>query len=203
MKFGLKEKSILLVVLILVADQILKIYIKTHMVLGESFHLFGNWAIIHFTENNGMAFGMEFGGEFGKVALTLFRIAAVAVIAIYMFRLIKSGAPSGVVIGIALILAGATGNIIDSVFYGVLFNDSYGTVATLLPAEGGYATLLHGRVVDMFYLHLIDTTWPRWVPFVGGSEFVFFRPIFNMADSAISIGVVYLLLFQHKFFAGK
>jgi signal peptidase II len=203
MKLNLTQKSILLVVLILLADQVLKIYIKTHMMLGESFNLIGNWAIIHFTENNGMAFGMEFGGEFGKMALTIFRILAVILIGYYLLRIIREGAPTGAAIGIALILAGALGNIIDSVFYGVIFNDSYGSIATLFPKEGGYSSLLHGRVVDMFYLHLIDTTWPDWVPFKGGSDFVFFRPIFNIADSSISIGVVYLLLFQRKFFAGK
>ncbi|MFN8207236.1 MAG: lipoprotein signal peptidase [Bacteroidales bacterium] len=203
MKLNLTQKSILLVVLILIADQVLKIYIKTHMMLGESFSLIGNWAIIHFTENNGMAFGMEFGGEFGKMALTIFRILAVILIAYYLLRIIREGAPKGVAIGIALILAGALGNIIDSVFYGVIFNDSYGSIATLFPPEGGYSSLLHGRVVDMFYVHLIDTTWPKWIPFIGGSDFVFFRPIFNIADSSISIGVVYLILFQRKFFAGK
>jgi signal peptidase II len=203
MKLNLTQKSILLVILILLADQLIKFYIKTHMMLGESFNLIGNWAVIHFTENNGMAFGMEFGGEFGKMALTIFRILAVILIAYYMLRIIREGAPAGAAIGIALILAGAMGNIIDSVFYGVIFNDSYGSIATLFPPEGGYSSLLHGRVVDMFYLHLIDTTWPKWVPFIGGSDFVFFRPIFNVADSSISIGVVYLILFQRKFFAGK
>jgi signal peptidase II len=203
MKINLTQKSILLVILILLGDQALKLYVKTHMILGESFSLIGKWAIIHFTENNGMAFGMEFGGEFGKIALTLFRIVAVFLIGYYMLKLIRESAPTGVVLGIALILAGAMGNIIDSVFYGVIFNDSYGTIASLFPPEGGYSTLLHGRVVDMFYVHLIDTRWPQWMPFVGGSEFIFFRPIFNVADSSISIGVVYILLFQRKFFAGK
>jgi signal peptidase II len=170
------------------------------MVLGEEIPVFGNWFIIHFTENRGMAFGMEFGGSFGKLFLSLFRIIAVGFIGYYLWTLIKKGASTGLILCLSLIFAGATGNIIDSAFYGLLFNESYFQVATLLPPEGGYGTFLHGKVVDMLYFPIIQTTWPSWVPFWGGQEFLFFRPVFNIADSSISVGVIALIFFQKQLF---
>lgn len=186
--------AILVIFLVLLLDQALKFWVKTHMELGESIK-FTNWFYLSFTENNGMAFGWEF---FDKIFLTIFRIAASIAIAWYLFRLRRSVYKTGYVVCIALIFAGAVGNIIDCVFYGVIFNGSYGQVAAFFPPEGGYAPLLHGRVVDMFYFPLVKTTWPAWVPYWGGEEFVFFRPVFNIADASISVGVVVLLLFYRK-----
>lgn len=198
MKISLRNKSLLIIGTILIADQILKIWIKTNMVLGEEIRVLGNWFIIHFTENVGMAFGMELWGAYGKLALSLFRIVAIILIAFYLAWLIRKKMPTGVVIGISLILAGAIGNIIDSAFYGLIFNESYFEPAKFFPEGGGYASFLHGRVVDMFYFPIIKTTWPSWIPWVGGQSFIFFRPVFNIADSAITTGVFYLLLFQRK-----
>lgn len=199
MKLSLRAKVILLVSSILVVDQLSKFWIKLNMSLGQSFNVIGDWFLIHFTENYGMAFGLQFWGEYGKLALSIFRIVAVILIGFYIASLIKKKMPAGLVLGIALIMAGAIGNIIDSAFYGLIFSESgYATPATLLPADGGYASFLHGRVVDMFYFPIINTTWPSWVPWVGGERFIFFRPVFNVADSAITIGVFYLLLFQRK-----
>jgi len=198
MKLSIRNKVLLLIALVLTADQILKIWIKTNMVLGEEIHVFGNWFIIHFTENVGMAFGMELWGSNGKLFLSLFRIVAIVLIGFYLAWLIRKKMPTGLVMGIALILAGAIGNIIDSAFYGLIFNDSYIEPAKLFPAEGGYAKFLYGRVVDMLYFPIINTSWPSWVPWLGGKSFIFFRPVFNIADSAITTGVFYLLLFQRK-----
>jgi len=199
MKLSLRAKVILLVSSILVVDQLSKFWIKLNMSLGQSFNVIGDWFLIHFTENYGMAFGLQFWGEYGKLALSIFRIVAVILIGFYIASLIKKKMPAGLVLGIALIMAGAIGNIIDSAFYGLIFSESgYATPATILPADGGYASFLHGRVVDMFYFPIINTTWPSWVPWVGGERFIFFRPVFNVADSAITIGVFYLLLFQRK-----
>ncbi len=172
------------------------------MTLGESIPIFGNWFIIHFTENYGMAFGLEFAGEQGKLFLSLFRIAAVGFIGWYLVRLIKKNAPSGLIVCISLILAGALGNIVDSAFYGLIFSESYfNEVARFMPEEGGYAPFLHGKVVDLLYFPVIRGFFPSWFPFWGNQEFIFFRPVFNVADSAITIGVLTLLVFQKRFFA--
>jgi signal peptidase II len=195
-----KKISILVIVLVLLIDQTLKIWIKTNFHIGEEIRLIGNWFILHFIENNGMAYGFEFAGEYGKIALSLFRIVAVAAIGWYLFREIKKGIPTGLVVSISLILAGAIGNIIDSAFYGLIFSDSYGRVAEMFPAEGGYATFLHGAVVDMLYFPMIKTTWPSWSPINAGESFVFFRPVFNIADSAISVGIGMILVFYRNFF---
>lgn len=180
-----------IVVLLLILDQALKIWIKTHMQLHESIEV-TSWFHIYFTENAGMAFGIE---VIGKLFLSIFRIVAVGFIAYYLWKLVRAGYKFGFIACIALIFAGAIGNIIDSVFYGMLFDDSYGHVATFLPEGGGYAGWLHGKVVDMFYFPLIQTVLPDWLPIWGGKEFIFFRPIFNLADSAICVGVFLLLLF--------
>ena len=187
-------KTLLVILLVLIADQASKIWIKTHMQLYESIEV-TKWFYIYFTENNGMAFGMEL---FGKLFLSLFRIVAIGFIGYYLYTLIHKNYPFGYIATIALIFAGAMGNIIDSVFYGVLFNHSYGQIATLFPPDGGYSTFLYGKVVDMLYFPLISTTLPEWVPIWGGEEFVFFRPIFNLADSSITIGVFILVLFYRK-----
>lgn len=194
------KKSILLIVLILIADQILKIWVKTHMIIGQEYHILGNWFIIHFIENNGMAFGMELAGKFGKIILSLFRIGAVIGIVWYLIHLIKEKASTGVILTISLILAGALGNIIDSAFYGMIFSHSNYHVASLFPEQGGYSSLLHGKVVDMLYFPVIRGTLPEWIPFKGGDNIIFFRPVFNIADSAITIGVALILIFQKKFF---
>ncbi len=194
------KKPVVIVLLVLFIDQSLKIWVKTHMMLGEEFNVIGNWFIIHFIENNGMAFGMELAGKFGKVILSVFRIVAVIGIGYYLYQLTKKKAPTGLIISISLVLAGAIGNIIDSALYGMIFNDSYPQVASLFPVEGGYATFLHGKVVDMFYFPLLEGNFPRWLPFWGGDRYVFFRPVFNVADSAITVGIALILLFQRKYF---
>jgi signal peptidase II len=197
---SITTKSVLIILLILIIDQTLKMWIKTHMILGQEYEILGDWFIIHFTENNGMAFGMEFWGKNGKIFLTLFRIVAVVGIAWYMKILINQNAPKMVTISIALILAGALGNILDSVFYGVIFNESFYQVADLFPQDGGYTTWFQGRVVDMFYFPLLKGHYPSWFPFWANQEFIFFRPVFNIADSAITTGVAYILLFERSFF---
>jgi len=194
------KKSVLIILLIILLDQTLKIWIKTHMVLGQEYHILGNWFIIHFIENNGMAFGMEIAGKFGKIILSLFRIGAVAGIGWYLSYLIKQKASTGLIITISIIMAGAIGNIIDSAFYGMIFSNSYYHVAGMFPAEGGYSSFLHGRVVDMFYFPIIKGTFPDWIPFRGGDSFIFFRPVFNIADSSITVGVTLILIFQKRFF---
>jgi signal peptidase II len=196
---GIKLLSI--VFLILVADQVLKIWIKTNMSLGEDIVVFKNWFIIHFVENNGMAFGFEFAGEYGKMFLSIFRIIAVIAIGWYLFRLAKEREiPFGFLLSIALIFAGAIGNIIDSLFYGMIFNHSYGQVAELFPEGGGYSSFLHGRVVDMFYFPIIQGYYPDWVPLKGGQQFIFFRPVFNIADSSITTGIFSILIFYRGYF---
>jgi signal peptidase II len=180
-------------------DQILKVWIKLSMSLGQQYHIIGDWFLIHFTENYGMAFGLQFWGDYGKLFLSLFRISAIVLIGFYIAWLIRKKMPSGLVLGVSLIMAGAIGNIIDSAVYGLLFSESGFTApATFLPAEGGYAPFLFGRVVDMFYFPIINTTWPSWVPYLGGQSFIFFRPVFNIADSAITVGVFYLILFHRR-----
>lgn len=171
------------------------------MTLAQEFRVLGDWFIIHFTENYGMAFGLEFGGENGKLILTLFRIVAATFILVYLYRLTKRHEHTLLILSISLIFAGAVGNIIDSVFYGLLFSSStFFEAAQFLPEDGGYATLFHGRVVDMFYFPIIKGNYPSWFPFWGGQDFIFFRPVFNVADSSISIGVFILIIFQRKFF---
>jgi len=194
------KKSLLIIFLILFIDQVLKIWIKTHMALGDEIHVAGNWFIIHFTENEGMAFGMRFGGGFGKLILSLFRIVAVGAIGYYILKLIKENANNLLIICMSFIFAGAVGNILDSAFYGLMFNESYFNVAKMFPAGGGYAPFLHGKVVDMLYFPIIDGHFPSWFPIWGSEDFVFFRPVFNIADSSITIGVIMLILFQRRFF---
>lgn len=195
---GLK-RPILIICLVLFLDQFVKIWIKTHMTLGQEISLIGDWAKIHFTENNGMAFGIELAGRFGKIALSLFRIAAIFMIGWYIVSLVKKNSPKMMIICFALIFAGAMGNILDSIFYGLIFNDStWASVAQFLPKGGGYETILYGRVVDMLYFPIIqDAQLPSWL---GGGTFTFFSPIFNIADSSITIGVILLFIFQKDFY---
>lgn len=200
MKFTRLKLSLLIIIIIITADQFLKFWIKTHMMLGEEIHVFGNWFIIHFVENNGMAFGFELEGSYGKMILSIFRVIAVFAIGWFLIKLSRKNTPWGFMISLALIFAGAIGNIIDSVFYGVLFDHSYGQVAGFLPEGGGYAGLLHGKVVDMFYFPIINSHYPEWFPVWGGDEFIFFRPVFNIADSSITVGIFSILIFYKNFF---
>lgn len=187
MKISKGTRITFLVVLLLIIDQAIKLLVRTRMTLGQSIHVAGDWFQILFIENNGMAFGLQFGETWGKLALSLCRLVLIALIIFYMRRLIrKPDTPGGVLVGLAAILCGAIGNMIDSMFYGILFD---------------YAPFLYGRVVDMFYFPIIDTTLPANFPIWGGRHIIFFRPIFNFADSCITCGALYLLLFQWKFFA--
>ncbi len=178
-------KPFVVALLIILADQAIKIWVRTNMYMGEEIHFLGDRGMLHYTENNGMAFGMELGGEMGKLALTLFRIVAVGAICYGLIHLIKHKYHRGLIMNVALILAGAIGNIIDSAFYGLIY---------------GYAPLFHGRVVDMFYFPLFTGVFPQWVPIWGGEGYIFFRPVFNLADSAISVGVILILIFQKSYF---
>jgi signal peptidase II len=200
MRISTGKKAVLLISIILIADQILKIWVKTHMRLGDEIHILGNRGMIHFIENNGMAFGMEMGGSPGKLILSLFRIIAIFGIGWFLNSLIIKKANLGLVLAVSAILAGAVGNIIDSAFYGMIFSESFNQPAILFPPGGGYSSFLHGKVVDMFYFPIINTHWPEWSPFRPGESFIFFRPVFNLADSAITCGVISILLFQKKMF---
>jgi len=195
------KKAALFVLVILVLDQALKFWIKTTFYMGESHPVFGHWFYLHFTENEGMAFGMKLGGHYGKLLLSLFRAFAIIIIGWWLYRVTRKGAGTLLIICISLILAGALGNLIDSALYGLIFNESlYNQVATFMPAEGGYGTFLYGRVVDMLYFPIIETHFPAWFPLWGGEEFIFFRPVFNLADSSITTGVLILILFQKQVF---
>ena len=201
------KKSIILIILILLIDQISKVYIKTHFLLGESVEVF-DWFKIYFIENDGMAWGTKISDfvsfisdRTGKVALTLFRIVAIVGIGYWLVSSIKKKSPNVLIIAIALIFAGALGNIVDSTFYGLLFSDSYHQVASFLPETGGYDGILHGKVVDMLYFPLWKGYLPEWLPFYGGKYFTFFEPVFNVADMAISAGFVMLIVFNKKAFS--
>ncbi|MBQ2907952.1 MAG: lipoprotein signal peptidase [Bacteroidales bacterium] len=190
------KKPLIVIFIVLLIDQISKFWVKLSMTIGESIPVFGDWFQIYFIENNGMAFGWEFGAEFGKIALGVFRIVAVALFFYLLYYLSKKKIKFGPLFGISLITAGALGNIIDGMFYGMIFSESTFTqVATLFPDGGGYAGFMQGKVVDMLYFPLF--TFPEWMPLVGGQ--IFFSPIFNIADSAITIGFLYLLIFQWDF----
>ena len=187
--------AVIIVVLILLIDQIIKIAVKTNMALDDSIRI-ANWFYIRFIENNGMAYGITF---INKLVLSLFRLVAIGVIIFYMTKLLKRPHEKGYIICLSMILAGAMGNIIDSMFYGLIFTPSTPyQVAELVPFGSGYSSFLHGKVVDMFYFPLIVSTWPDWVPHFGGQDFIFFSPIFNFADACISVGVIILLLFYRK-----
>lgn len=217
----MKARSVFfLILLILVADQALKIWIKTHMPLSytwDEFHTMltpydrgirplgwkSNWFQVYFVENEGMAWGWKFGGDWGKMALTLFRLIAVVFGIFYLVSIIRRKYHSGFIVCASLIFAGAFGNLIDSMFYGLIFEEStYTNVARIFPAKG-YAGFLHGKVVDMLYFPIIQSNYPSWVPFVGGNSFEFFSPVFNIADAAISVGVIAILLFQKRFFKAE
>lgn len=192
----------LIIAVVLLLDQTFKIWVKSHMYLGESIPVFTDWFYLHFTENEGMAFGMSLGGNTGKLFLSIFRIIAVIIMVIWLVRLAKKPEfDRWLAVCLALIIAGALGNILDSAFYGLIFSDShYHQVAAFFPADGGYTGFLHGKVVDMLYFPLVESHYPSWIPWVGGEDFIFFRPVFNLADSSITVGVALLIIFQKRFF---
>lgn len=193
------RKAGLLIALILIIDQVSKIYIKTNFYLGEEVHVF-DWFRILFVENEGMAWGVKLPGSYGKLLLTSFRLLAIVGIGYWLYDSIQKGFRKVVLIALSLVFAGALGNIVDSVLYGVIFNDSMGQVASLFPDTGGYGTLFHGKVVDMLYFPLWSGYLPEWIPFKGGDYFVFFEPVFNIADMSISVGIGLLLLFNKSAF---
>jgi len=201
------KKSLLLIAVILLIDQISKIYIKTHFELGQSTAVF-NWFKIHFIENSGAAWGAKLSDflpiseSAGKLILTVFRLFAVAGIGYWLYDTIRKKSPQTLILAVSMIFAGALGNIIDSVFYGLIFDHSNGQVATLF-ADQPYGNIFYGRVVDMLYFPMVDTIWPEWVPYFGGKDFRFFEPVFNIADTAISTGVGILLVFNKKAFPKK
>jgi signal peptidase II len=193
------RSSILIILCIIIADQALKIWIKTSFPLGHVTNMLGfKWARLYFIENEGMAWGWKLGGEWGKMLLTLFRLAAVIFGSWYLVRIVRHNYSRGFIICASLIYAGALGNLLDSMFYGLIFEDSsYTHIAKIFPAHG-YGSFLHGKVVDMLYFPMVDSHFPKWMPFIGGNEFEFFSPIFNIADASISIGVLTLLIFQKR-----
>ena len=202
MKISKGTKLLIMGIVLVVIDQVIKILVKTNMSIGEHFNVIGNWFQIYFIENEGMAFGMKFGGQTGKLLLSIFRIVLFGALVYWIRSLLKKDTPAGVLVGLALITTGALGNIIDCMFYGILFGEStYTSVAQFLPEGGGYAPFFFGKVVDMFYFPIIDTTFPEWMPLIGGNPFRFFAPVFNFADSCVTCGALYLIFFQWRFFA--
>jgi len=198
---SLLRKSLFTIFLILFIDQVIKIWIKTNLFLYQDIYVLGDWFIIKFIENNGMAFGIDLPGNYGKLMLTIFRIIAAIGIIYYLRILIKQKVHQGLIIAISMILAGAVGNIIDSAFYGMIFSESSPYAkAVMFPSGGGYSSFLHGKVVDLFYFPVLRGSWPDWIPFKGGQSFEFFRPVFNIADSSITIGVFMIMIFQKKYF---
>jgi len=203
MKMNRTVLFFVLVLSVLLVDQTSKFWVKTNMEYGDQFSVLGlDWAYIHFVENNGMAFGFSLGDGLGKLFLSIFRILAVGVLVYYIFKFIKEEAPRLLVASFSLILAGAVGNILDSAFYGLIFSETpyHGGIAEFLPQNGGYAPFLYGKVVDMLYFPLVEGNYPNWFPWVGGEHFAFFRPVFNVADAAISTGIGFILVFQRRFF---
>lgn len=199
-----KSTAVLLtIILILILDQAVKVYVKTQINYGDGFDILGlSWAKIHFVENEGMAFGMSFGGLTGKYILSIFRIIMTGFLIYILISLIKQGESMGLIVSFSMVIAGAIGNSIDGMFYGLIFSESHyhGGLATMFPPEGGYGNFLTGKVVDMLYFPLVETVLPDWLPIWGGQPFEFFRPVFNIADSAISVGVASILLFHRRFF---
>ena len=196
------KKATAIIILILLIDQISKFYIKTHFMLGEEIRVF-DWFRILFVENEGMAWGAKIPGEYGKLLLTSFRLVAIVGIAWWLWDSVRKNGSRILIIAISMIFAGAFGNIIDSVFYGIIFDDSYQQIATFLPEGGGYGTLMHGKVLDMLYFPLWSGYLPDWIPFWGGEYFTFFEPVFNIADSAITVGVFLLIIFNKKAFPAE
>ena len=196
MKLSKGWLALIVIAIVIIADQAMKIWVKTNFYLGEDLHI-TDWFQLYFIENNGMAFGMEFGS---KLFLTLFRLVLAGALIWYIFRIKnRPYIKSGFLVCIALIVAGAIGNIIDCLFYGLIFNNPMPPeVAVMFPADGGYGTLFHGRGVDMLYFPLFSFTWPSWMPWVGGQEFLFFQPIFNIADAAITVGMLVLIIFYSR-----
>ncbi len=199
MRLSKGTKLLLFGILLVIIDQVIKVLVKTHMTLGEYFNVFGNWFKILFIENEGMAFGAKFGGNIGKFLLSLFRIFLFGGLTWWLTKLVKKPeVKTGVMVGLTLIAAGALGNIIDCFFYGLIFSES--TITSVAVLGGHYAPFMFGRVVDMLYFPLIDTTFPAWMPLIGGHAFRFFAPVFNFADSCVTVGAIYLIFFQYKFF---
>lgn len=197
---------ILIILLVLIFDQCLKVWVKTNMSIGQDIPILGlDWAYIHFVENPGMAFGIQLGGQVGKLLLSIFRILAVCFLFYFIKKLIDAKAGYGLLACFALITAGAIGNILDSAFYGLFFSASkfHGGIAEFMPADGGYASFLMGNVVDMLYFPMYKGVLPEWVPFRGGTYFEFFKPVFNIADASITTGVLSIILFQRSFFQNE
>lgn len=196
------KKASVIIILILLLDQLSKIYIKTNFILGEEVEVF-SWFKIHFIENEGMAWGAKIPGEYGKLILTLFRLVAIVGIGYWLWDSVRKNAPKILVVAVALIFSGAFGNIIDSLFYGLIFDDSHIQVASIFPDGGGYGTIFHGKVVDMLSFPLFEGILPDWIPFWGGEYFTFFDPVFNIADTSISTGVGILIFFNKRAFPKK